>query len=53
MAEERSSNNTLYFIVGALLVIVAVIAFFVFSGRGGEAPTPQAPEINVEVPSPS
>jgi len=35
MAEQSSgsSNNFLYFVVGALVVAVAVIAYFYFHGR--------------------
>ena len=51
---NRDSNNALYFIVGGLVVVVAVIAFLYFNGDLGggsdttnvtiEAPaTPEAP----------
>ena len=44
MADGSGSNGTLYFIVGALSVAVAVGAFVMFGGGGTVAPsTAQAP----------
>jgi len=42
-------NNTgLAFIVGAIVVVLAIIAYFVFA-RGGGA-TPEQVDVNVDVP---
>lgn len=53
MAENSSSNGGgnagIAFIVGALVVVVAVIAFFVFSGG---LPGAQKKEVNVDVDLP-
>jgi hypothetical protein len=39
--ENRESNNTLYFIVGGLLVLVAVFGFMFYNGNLS-APSPAA-----------
>lgn len=52
MAENTNSgggNAGLAFIVGGLLVVVAIIAYFVFAG-GGMAP--ETKEVNVDVDLP-
>jgi hypothetical protein len=56
MAEGRGGNAGLAFIVGAVVVVVAIIAWFVFGG----GMTPQAPTKSIdvdvsvpEVPAPS
>ena len=42
-------NTGLAFIVGAIVVVLAVIAFFVF-GRGGMDGVPEQVDVNVDVP---
>jgi hypothetical protein len=52
MAENTNSgggNAGLAFIVGGLLVVVAIIAYFVFAGGGM---TPETKEVNVDVDLP-
>jgi hypothetical protein len=52
MAENTKSgggNAGLAFIVGGLLVVVAIIAYFVFAGGGM---TPETKEVNVDVDLP-
>lgn len=46
---NRGSNNALYFIVGALAVVVAIIAFLYFNGDFGGSETP--PNGTVEAPA--
>ena len=42
-------NNTgLAFIVGAIVVVLAIIAYFVFARGGGS--TPEQVDVNVDVP---
>lgn len=54
MAEGNGGggNSGLAFIVGGLLVVVAVIAFFMFSrGQAPEAPSiPEQVDVNVNLP---
>lgn len=54
MAENTNSggggNAGLAFIVGGLLVVVAIIAFFVF-GRGGAADATKDVNVDVNLPS--
>jgi len=56
MAENSGgSGGGLYFIVGALVVIVAVIGFVAFGGhvpRGGSGSAPGKIELNATTPSP-
>ncbi len=51
MAEQSTNNGGLYFIVGALVVIVAVIGFFAFGGNisGG---SDRKIDVKIEVPKP-
>jgi hypothetical protein len=42
-------NTGLAFIVGAIVVVLAVVAWFVFA-RGGAAPEPNQIDVDVEVP---
>ena len=42
-------NTGLAFIVGAVVVVLAVVAWFVFA-RGGGAPEAQKIDVNVDVP---
>jgi len=52
LAENTNSsggNAGLAFIVGGLLVVVAIIAYFVFGGGGM---TPETKEVNVDVDLP-
>lgn len=53
MAENSSGggNAGLAFIVGGLLVAVAIIAWFVFSG--GRASAPSTPDLNVDIDVPA
>ena len=55
MAENSGSGGGgLYFIVGALVVVVAVIGFVAFGGhmpRGGSGSAPSKVELNVTTPS--
>lgn len=44
----RGSQNTLFFIVGGLIVLVGVIAWVVF---GGEMPGGDQTDITIEAPS--
>lgn len=51
---ERSGSGAtpwLAFLVGGLLVVVAIIAWFMFSG--GEVPAAGGTDINVDIPSPN
>lgn len=57
MAENTTNNNAggggntgLAFIVGGIVVVLAIVAYFVFA-RGGMAP--EAKEVNVDVDLPS
>jgi hypothetical protein len=49
-APERGSNNTLYFIVGGLVVLVAVLAYLFLGGgigdMGGDT------NVTIEAPAP-
>lgn len=51
MAEESGSGATpwLAFLVGGLLVIVAIIAFVMYSGGGAPAPT-KSVDVNIKAP---
>ena len=53
MAERsRGGGNTgLAFVLGGLVVVVAVIAWFVFAG--GRTPAPSTPELNVDIDVPT
>lgn len=44
-----SGNTGLAFIVGAIVVVLAVIAWFVFA-RGGGGGVPEQVDVNVDVP---
>ena len=44
-----SGNTGLAFIVGAVVVVLAVVAWFVFA-RGGAAPETKQVDVNVDVP---
>ena len=51
-----SGNSALYFIVGALVVAVLVIAFFMYGGNVGDGAatsTPPAGDTNVTVEAPA
>ncbi|PJJ87205.1 hypothetical protein CLV77_1772 [Brevirhabdus pacifica] len=49
MATEGGSNNGLALIVGALVVIVAILAYFYM---GGEAPDAGgSPDVTIELPA--
>lgn len=45
-APRRGGGSTLAFIVGGLLVLVAVIAFFLYTGR---TTTPELPSADIDV----
>ena len=51
MAEQRSGggNTGLAFIVGGLVVVIAVIAWLVFAGGGMQAPTKDV-SVDVDLP---
>ena len=50
--ERKSNGGMLAFIVGGLIVAVAVIGWFVYSG--GQAPAvPEAPEVNLDINVPA
>ena len=51
MAENTSSggNTGIAFIVGAVVVVLAIVAYFVFM-RGGAAPETKDINVNVDVP---
>lgn len=51
MAEGSGSGATpwLAFLVGGLLVIVAIIAFMMYSGGGASAPT-KSVDVNIKAP---
>ena len=53
MADGNSGggNGMLYFIVGALCVVVAVGGFIMFGGLGGHAPN-QAKSVDVKIEMP-
>ena len=53
MAESSGSGATpwLAFIVGGLLVVVAVIGYFVYSGGGMPAAPDKSVEVNIKAPS--
>ncbi|MDZ4736336.1 MAG: hypothetical protein SGJ07_08290 [Rhodospirillaceae bacterium] len=46
---ERGSNNALYFIVGGLVVIVAVLAYLFLGGDGPEMADDA--DVTIEVPA--
>jgi hypothetical protein len=53
MAENTNSgggNTGLAFIVGAIVVVLAIVAYFVFA-RGGMTPEPKAIDVDVNLPS--
>lgn len=50
-SEGGGATPWLAFLIGGLLVVVAVIAWFVFSG--GQVPTDGGTNINVDMPSPN
>ncbi|MEI4470751.1 hypothetical protein [Frigidibacter sp. MR17.24] len=45
---DRSSSNAFAFILGAVVVAVLAIGWFVWSG--GEAPAADKPEITIDLP---
>ncbi|MCA0921528.1 hypothetical protein [Pseudooceanicola nanhaiensis] len=45
----NGSNTTLGFIVGALVVVVAGLVWFIFSG--GDVPGADEPEIQIDLPN--
>lgn len=48
MAGNSSVNSGLAFVVGALVVVVAGLAWYIFSG--GETPQADKPEIQIDLP---
>ena len=51
MADGNNGNGALYFIVGALCIVVAVGAFFLFGGHisgSSTAQAPAAPNVTIE-----
>lgn len=52
--QSRSSTPWLAFLIGGLIVAVAVIAFVIYSGGGMSRPEmPANVDVDVELPSPS
>ncbi|MBT9382294.1 hypothetical protein KM176_00340 [Pseudooceanicola sp. CBS1P-1] len=45
---EKSGNSALAFVLGAVVVVVAGLAWYVFSG--GEMPGADKPEIQIDLP---
>ncbi len=54
MADNRpsGSNNTLYFIVGALIIIVLVIGWFMYGREKPMAPAPEPAATEAPAPAP-
>lgn len=50
-APRKGGGTGLAFLVGGLLVAVAVIAWLVFAG--GRAPVPETPDLNVDITVPT
>lgn len=52
MADEtRSGGNAgMAFILGAVVVVLAIVAYFVFA-RGGASPETRSVDVNVDLPS--
>ena len=50
MADGNGNNGMLYFIVGALVVVVAAGAFFMFGGHVSAPNQAKSVDVKVEVP---
>jgi hypothetical protein len=50
MADGNQNHGMLYFIVGALVVVVAAGAFFMFGGHIGGPQQAKSIDVKVEVP---
>ncbi len=52
MADEggKGGNTWLAFIVGGLIVVVAIVAWMMFSGGSVEAPSPDQVDVDVSLP---
>lgn len=55
MADESGGGATpwIAFLVGGLVVIVAVIVYFIYSGNAPQPATPRSVDVNLNVPKPS
>jgi hypothetical protein len=55
MAEESGGGATpwLAFLVGGLIVVVAVIAFFVYRGGAPQPAMPKSVDVNLNMPKPT